>query len=77
MRSIPKLPTIFNLTLQLKKGFFMDKKFLSAPFDMSEYIYGKRFVIGGVDLDIEDETPVVKEEDNKIKMASLTAAEEG
>ena len=55
----------------------MDKKFLSAPFDMSEYIYGKRFVIGGVDFDLEDETPVVKAEDNKIKTASLTADEEG
>ena len=55
----------------------MDKKFLAAPFDMSEYIYGKRFVIGGVDFDIDDEAPVVKEEDNKIKVPSLTAADEG
>ena len=38
----------------------MDRKYLSAPFDMSEYIYGKRFVLGGRDYDLED-----KKEDEK------------
>ena len=55
----------------------MDRKFLSAPFDMSEYIYGKRFVIGGVDFDLDHEEAVVKEDDHKTKSASLTAEEEG
>jgi hypothetical protein len=38
----------------------MDRKYLSAPFDMSEYIFGKRFVLGGVDFDLDD-----KKEDEK------------
>jgi hypothetical protein len=32
----------------------MDRKYLSAPFDMSEYIFGKRFVVGGRDYDLDD-----------------------
>jgi len=33
----------------------MDRKYLTALFDMSEYIFGKRFVLGGVDFDLEDQ----------------------
>jgi hypothetical protein len=32
----------------------MDRKYLSAPFDMSEYIFGKRFTLGGRDFDLEE-----------------------
>lgn len=35
----------------------MDRKYLTPPFDMAEYIFGKRFVLGGVDFDLEDELP--------------------
>jgi hypothetical protein len=41
----------------------MDRKYLSAPFDMSEYIFGKRFVLGGIDFDLED----LKEDKKKDK----------
>lgn len=41
----------------------MDRKYLTPPFDMSEYIYGRKFVLGGVSFDFEDEEqPVVKED---------------
>lgn len=47
----------------------MDRKYLSPPFDMSEYIFGKRFVLGGVSFDEEDEAPET-EESRKIFPAS-------
>lgn len=52
----------------------MDRKYLSAPFDMSEYIFGKRFVLGGVDFDLDEkpsEEPVRHEEETP----SLTPGE--
>lgn len=50
----------------------MDRKYLTPPFDMSEYIFGKRFVIGGLDLDLEDKD---EEETKEIKTDSLTPVE--
>ncbi len=60
-----KLPSIFIHSPS--KGSSMDRKYLSHPFDMSEYIYGKRFVLGGVDFDIKDEevTPPKTKNDEK------------
>jgi hypothetical protein len=43
----------------------MDRKYLSAPFDMSEYIFGERFVLGGIDFDLDDKDEKSKEEDDK------------
>ncbi len=42
----------------------MDRKYLSAPFDMSEYIFGERFVLGGIDFDLDDKNEKLKEEDD-------------
>ncbi len=41
----------------------MDRKYLSAPFDMSEYIFGKRFVLGGIDFDLEDKDEKIQEDE--------------
>ncbi|MES2526739.1 MAG: hypothetical protein V4598_06615 [Bdellovibrionota bacterium] len=51
----------------------MDRKYLTPPFDMSEYIYGRKFVLGGVSFDIEEELPPVKED---IKPDALTPKDE-
>ncbi len=53
----------------------MDPKYLSAPFDMSEYIFGKRFVLGGIDFDINDNDEKLKEE-NVNRPETLTPSEE-
>ncbi len=52
----------------------MDRKFLSAPFDMSEYFFGERFVLGGIDFDLDDKDEKTKEEDVK-SPESLTPSE--
>jgi hypothetical protein len=52
----------------------MDRKYLTPPFDMSEYIFGKRFVLGGIDFDIDD-----KDDEKQIpekKTDALTPIEE-
>lgn len=43
----------------------MDRKYLTPPFDMSEYIFGKRFVLGGVDFDLEDQEEPPKEDEER------------
>lgn len=43
----------------------MDRKYLTPPFDMSEYIYGRKFVVGGIDFDLDDEKTPPKSEDEK------------
>lgn len=43
----------------------MDRKYLSAPFDMSEYIFGKRFVLGGIDFDADDKDEKLQEDQDK------------
>lgn len=53
----------------------MDRKYLTAPFDMSEYIYGKRFVIGGVDFDLEDKNPEEDTHNDDNGPDSLTPAD--
>ena len=49
----------------------MDRKYLTPPFDMSEYIFGKRFVLGGVDFDLEDRPSEEKEKQDEEKGDSL------
>jgi hypothetical protein len=43
----------------------MDRKYLGPPFDMSEYIFGRRFVLGGIDFDLDDEKekPIASEDE--------------
>lgn len=53
----------------------MDRKYLSAPFDMSEYIFGKRFVLGGVDFDLDEERPKDMLEKDEKEADSLTPGE--
>lgn len=54
----------------------MDRKYLSAPFDMSEYIFGKRFVLGGVDFDLEDKNPEEDTQKDDKKTDSLTPTDQ-
>ena len=49
----------------------MDRKYLTPPFDMSEYIFGKRFVLGGTDFDLEDKDPEEKKKLDKEKSDSV------
>lgn len=49
----------------------MDRKYLTPPFDMSEYILGKRFVLGGVDFDLEDKDPEEKKKQDEEKSDSV------
>lgn len=51
----------------------MDRKFLSHPFDMSEYIRGQRCVVGGLDLKLDEEEP--EEEKPKLPVIPHREAE--
>lgn len=53
----------------------MDRKYLTPPFDMSEYIYGKRFVVGGRDFEREDKEEEKKKAQDKKKPEALTPQE--
>ncbi len=53
----------------------MDRKYLTPPFDMSEYIYGKRFVVGGRDFEREDQEEEKKKLDDQKKVEALTPKE--
>jgi len=53
----------------------MDRKYLTAPFDMSEYIFGKRFVLGGIDFDLEDKNSPEEAAKDEKKADSLTPGE--
>ncbi len=53
----------------------MDRKYLTPPFDMSEYIHGTRFVIGGRDFEKEDRDEESKKSEELKKAQALTPKE--
>lgn len=60
----------------ISKGYSMDRKYLSAPFDMCEYIFGERFVLGGVDFDLDDQNHEEDSHKEPKKPDSLTPSGE-
>ncbi len=53
----------------------MDRKYLTPPFDMSEYIHGTRFVVGGRDFEREDQEEERKKQEELLKTEALTPKE--
>ena len=50
----------------------MDRKYLTPPFDMSEYIFGKRFVLGGIDFDLDEKPTEEKPKQDEEKNDSVS-----